>query len=115
MFLTKEQILAADDLAVEEVDIPQWGGKVRIRTLTAGERDEFELDVFGSGEKPNLRDMRAKLLALTLIDPQGERLFAYDEVVKLTKKSAAVMDMLFDKAQALNRMSRESVVEAEKN
>ena len=40
MALTADQILAADDMGLKEVAVPEWGGSVFIRVMTVGERDE---------------------------------------------------------------------------
>ena len=42
MVLSKEQILQADDLKTETVEVPEWGGDVLLRELRGRERDAFE-------------------------------------------------------------------------
>lgn len=37
-YLSREQIREAPDLQERDVDVPEWGGKVRIRPLTIDER-----------------------------------------------------------------------------
>ena len=39
--LTKEQINEIDDRPTLEVEIPEWGGSVLIRTLSAAQVDDF--------------------------------------------------------------------------
>ena len=39
MALSKDQILGAVDFSFVEVEVPEWGGTVRIRGLSAAERD----------------------------------------------------------------------------
>ena len=39
--LTKDQILAADDLGVLKLTVPEWGGDVYIRVMSVGERDFY--------------------------------------------------------------------------
>lgn len=36
-YLSLEQILAADDVVYDDVQVPEWGGVVRVRSLTVGE------------------------------------------------------------------------------
>ena len=38
----KEQILKADDLPKEKVNVPEWNVDVYVRALTAAERDGYE-------------------------------------------------------------------------
>ena len=40
--LTKEQMLAADDIKSERVEVPEWGGDVMVRGLTGTQRDAWE-------------------------------------------------------------------------
>ena len=42
MMLTRDQILAADDITTEEVHVPLWGGTVLVRGMTGTERNLFE-------------------------------------------------------------------------
>ena len=37
--LSKSAILCANDLQTEDVDVPEWGGTVRVRSFTGRERD----------------------------------------------------------------------------
>ena len=40
--LFKTAILAAQDLQTEDVEVPEWGGAVRVRSFTGRERDAFQ-------------------------------------------------------------------------
>ena len=42
MALTKDQILAADDMGMLKLAVPEWGGDVYIRVMSVGERDASE-------------------------------------------------------------------------
>lgn len=114
MTLSKDQILAADDLTVWDVDVPEWGGTVRVRSLTGTERDAYEasiVQVQGNTRKLRMENARAKLVALCLVDDQGERLFSDKEAAALGAKSGKVLDRLFDVAAALSGLSTEAVEE----
>jgi len=120
--LNKSQILAAVDLPTETVDVPEWGGEVLVRGLTAAERDAFEQSVVtlnGAGKaastKMNLSNVRAKLCALTMVDADGERLFSDAEVDALGRKSAQALQRVFDAAQRLSGLSQSDVEELAKN
>lgn len=113
--MNKQMILDADDLKTEDVSVPEWGGSVRLRTLTGGERDKFEADSMSLNKKGNpqmnLINMRARLVALCAIDDAGARMFADSEVTKLGSKSAMAINRLFDAARKLNGMTQEDVEE----
>jgi hypothetical protein len=116
--LTKEQILKADDLVSQEVDVPEWGGTVNVRTMTGTERDAFEAASFegrGKSTKVNLVNMRARLCAMTIVDDNGKRLFTDADIAELGKKSAKALDGVFAVAQKLNGLSVGDVEELAKN
>lgn len=111
--LTKDQILAADDRPKER--IKAWGGEVLVSTMTGFDRDQFEAGIVGKNGGQNLQNIRARLVALCLVDEEGNRLFDDADIVKLGKKSAAELDRVFAVAQRLNRLSNADVDELAKN
>jgi hypothetical protein len=112
--LTKDQILKADDIKTEKVEVPEWGGDVHIKTMTGTERDAFEQSII-SGQKTNLANIRAKLCARVIRDGNGKRLFTDADVAALGKKSAKALDRIFAKAQTLNGITAEDVEGLAKN
>jgi hypothetical protein len=117
--LTKDQILEASDLKTTEVEVPEWGGSVMVRTMTGSDRDAFEATLITTLEdgtrKPNMANMRTKLVALTLVGSDGSLLFSVDDVERLALKSAAALERVFDAAQTLNGLGAKAEAEAVKN
>lgn len=113
--LSKEQIWAAGDLVTKDVPVPEWGGEVRLRSLTGAERDQYEADSIKTGKggrrEHNLSNLRARLIALCAIDDNGNPLFTRGDVMRLGQKSALALERLFDEATKLNGMSDEDVEE----
>ena len=114
MSLTKEQIVSADDLPREKVDVPEWNGHVYVRTMTGTERDAWEMGMFTDGE-PDMVNARAKLCVLTVVDKDGKRVFTDGDAEALGRKSACALDRLFDVARRLSGLSAADVEELEKN
>lgn len=119
MTLTKDQILEASDLKNETVDVPEWGGSVIVRTMTGTDRDAFEsslvtLDADGKAVQ-NLDNMRVKLLAMTLVDDAGNRLFDSTDIAMLGRKSAAAIERVYTAAARLNGIGAKAEAEAAKN
>ena len=111
MLLNKDQILTADDLPHVDVEVPEWGGSVRVRTMTGQERDAFEAEVFEVSEDKIVakrENYMARLLVRCLVNENGGRLFTDKEIKALGGKSAKAMRQLFNVAQDLNGMSREA-------
>ena len=118
MYLTKDAILAADDLITEDVDVPEWGGTVRVRSISGAERDAFEQAIVtrrGKNVQTNLSNIRAKMSALCLVDESGQRLFTDADVVALGQKSAAALDRVFGVAQRLSGLTDKDVDELAEN
>ena len=116
--LSKTAILAANDLKSEDIEVPEWGGAVRVRSFTGRERDAFEASMVrgeGRDRKVDLTNMRARLVGLTVIDETGQRLFTDEEVDLLGAKSGAALDRVFAVAQKLNGLSGADVEELSKN
>lgn len=110
--LTKEAILAADDLPRELVNVPEWGGDVFVRTMTGTDRDAFEASLIG--KEGRMENVRARLVSLTLCNEAGERIFDDAEIAALGKKSARALDRVFSVAQRLNGIGTEQVEAAKK-
>lgn len=119
MALTRDQILEASDLKTEEVEVPEWGGTVRVRTLTGADRDAFEASLVTTSpdgtRKPNLSNMRTKLVALTVVDDAGSRIFDVSDVDRLASKSAAAINRVYEAAERINGIGAKQEAEAVKN
>ncbi|MFQ5626657.1 MAG: hypothetical protein ACE5FM_08405 [Methyloligellaceae bacterium] len=112
--LTEAEILGADDLKRELVSVPEWGGHVYVRTMTGSERDQFETDVSSRNSRSasaNMRNIRAKLCALVMVDADGKCIVSPAKVEALGGKSAAALDRVFTVAMRLNGLSGEDVEE----
>lgn len=113
--LSKSAILEADDLPLDTVKVPEWGGSVVIRGMTGAERDAFEATIFvgkGDDRELNLHMLRAKLAAMSIVDPEThERMFNEREITLLGQKSARALQRVFDAAQELNGMTKDDVEE----
>lgn len=115
--LGRDDILAVADIRPVLIEVPEWGGSVYVRGLTARERDEFELTITKrkpNGERElNTRNFRARLCAWGLCDEKGARIFADDEVSALGRKSALALERVFDTIRHLSGMTDEDLAEME--
>jgi hypothetical protein len=111
MSLTREQILAADDLPREAVDVPQWGGKVYVRTMNGLQRDGFETAVAGKGKV----EILAILTVKTVCDEAGNLLFEEEDVPAILAKNADPVLRIATVALRVNAINRTDVDELEKN
>ena len=108
--LTKDQILSADDIKTQEVEVPEWGGSVNVRGMTAIQRDNFEL----SHMNGKLKNYRATVAARTICDENGVPLFSELEILKLAQKSSVALSRVYDIAMKLCGITSEDAEELEK-
>jgi hypothetical protein len=116
--LTKSEILECQDMRIKVVEVPEWGGSVRLRSLTGAERDAFEATLVKEvdGKRaPDMENLRAKLLAATIVDEDDRQIFNAYDLAALGRKSAVALDRVFAVAQRLNGMSADAVEDAVKN
>lgn len=110
MLLTREQILAINDIQVIDVSIPEWGGIVKVKSMTGEERDKFELST--SGKKRE--HIRAKLLVLSVVGEDGKHLFTMEDVEQLSKKSSAPLDRILAVVKKVSGVDNDDVEELAK-
>ena len=104
--LDRAAILAAP-LKTEELEVPELGGTVLVRELTAKERNEFSYPFASEDPKvvqKNLLNMHARLAQMCLVDKSGVSLFKKNEVGKLEEVSAGALQRIFDKCRELSGM-----------
>ncbi len=116
--LTREAILATPALPTQDVAVPEWGGSVRVKALTARALDQVESRLSArrkAGDETPL-NARAEYLVASLVGEDGEPLFAsIDDVVALGEKSGFAVDRIFDVVIALNKMGATAVKVEVKN
>lgn len=112
--LTKQQILSAADLPHEDVAVPEWGGTVRVKAMNGLERDEWRKSLNVEGSTP-LGRFSATLLAVTIVDENGQRIFEESDLEAIERKNAKVLDGPTAVAMRLNGLGGASVEDAEKN
>lgn len=118
MSLSRDQILQANDLPLEEISVPEWGGTVYVRGLTGEERDELESSVVhieGKRKRINTSNIRAHLASLVICDEAGKKLFTEKDIQALGRKCASALQRVFDAAQRLSGLTEEDLEELGKN
>lgn len=120
--LTRQTILEVRDLPYEDVEVPEWGGTVRVAGLTGKGATEFSSRMVETDNHGQVRSVKisenfmAELLAATLVDEEFKPLFSKGaDVEALGGKSAAVLKRLADIAMRLSGLGEEAAGDAEKN
>ncbi len=106
--LTKAEIAAVDDLGGEVVDVPEWGGEVRLAALSVAAAAALTKKL--EGVEPWVR-----LLALCMVGEDGVPIFSEQELGELVFKNYTVVKRLAEKAAEINGMKVGAVGESIKN
>jgi hypothetical protein len=120
-YLTRDQILGADDLQRVEVEVPEWGGTLLVRALTGAERGQLEASALqqqGQGVAfvpQSVETVRARVVAMAAIDEEGKRLFSTRDVVALGEKSGRALEKVFDIVSEISGISQGAVAELTAN
>jgi hypothetical protein len=116
--LSRDDILNVQDQETEDVPVPQWAGYVTIRSMTGTERDHYEASLVSyerdAQGRPQVKaieldNLRARLISLVAIDEAGGRLFTPADVLRLGEKNANALDVLFQAAQRLSKLTAPAI------
>lgn len=85
-----------------------------VQGLTALDRDSFEASlVLGKGKRQTINtiNIRAKLVAMCVIDKDGRRLFSKEDASQLGQLPVKIIGPLYDAAQELSSVSDDDIEE----
>jgi hypothetical protein len=115
----KDDIFAAPDLKPEPLDIPEWGKRVWVRSMTGEQREEFEdaLDKHRNKDGELIRKgiYRAMLAVFVVCDEAGNLVFAEADAIVLARKGVKPLMRVQAKANQLNALTADDVKALEKN
>lgn len=109
-----DQILGQVRLAQEWVDVPEWGGRVLVREMDAESRDAFEnslVKIEGNKTTRDLKNMRAKLAARSIVKEDGTLMFSEEQIAALGKVGARGLDRVVEVARKLSGLSEKDMEE----
>ncbi len=114
--LSKAGFLAgAKKLQTKDVEVPGLG-TVRVRKLSARQRDIHEQAVYAAREKGGADpEFRARVVAMGLVGEDNKRLFVDDDIEEVSTLGADIVDLIYDEIAEMSGMSKKRVEQAEKN
>lgn len=118
--LSKQDILQARDVVTEALEVPEWGGAIYVRSISAAERGLIEEGAARFKESKGKNDTFArtftvKMVSMAVCDENGQRLFEDKDIALLQQKNAAVISRIAEVAQRLSGFSKQDLEELEKN
>lgn len=120
-FLTRAEIDAVDDRPTGEVEVPQWGGWVRLRAMSAKQRSMVTgtmIAVDGkdvSFKADEIGNVQLMTVASCLIDEHGASLYTAGELAAIGEKSAGAIEDIYSALQELSGLGEDAVEDAEGN
>jgi hypothetical protein len=117
-YLSKDDIFKAEDLPTRDVEVPEWGGVVRVRALSGSDRDAYDASMLraqSDGSVLRVPGSRAKLVSLCIVKDDGDPMFNEFDIGRLAQKSATALDRVVNAVVELSALSDEAVGELEGN
>ncbi len=110
--LTKAQIFACEDIRSKIVSVPEWGGDMKIRTLSIADQIEFEKS---NKNKKHDSDAIFTMLTLCCVNEEGNRMFDKQDLEALQSKSSAAILRVFKECLDLNSLNDGDLEKQAKN
>lgn len=105
-FLSRDDILAVP-LRTLEVEVPEWGGTVLIREMTAAEVQENGRYLLKPNGKPDFSkavQVPTRMCARQIVDENGERLFGDADISLLMERHGAAISNIAKAVRELSGM-----------
>jgi biotin synthase-related radical SAM superfamily protein len=132
MTLSKAQIIAAslNGLKREVVPVPEWGGDVVARELTAAERDAYQMRMMATDERGQMligenkqpvidaekvATARLWLVAYGMIDEAGQRVFGNGDLELIGQMPNEIVERISAAVRRLSGLGEDAVEEAVKD
>jgi hypothetical protein len=116
-YLSKEDIFKRE-LPQRDVEVPEWGGIVRVRALSGSDRDEYDASMLRAqpdGTVLRVPGSRAKLVSLAVVKDNGDPMFNVGDIGRLGLQAATALDRVVNAVVELSGLTDTAVEELEGN
>lgn len=110
--LSRADLLQKRERRTQRVEIPELGGFVIVRSMSALERGKFEsyFQTRSGGTAPErLAKAREMLVVSTCVDEQGNKLFTPEDVQALGEQDVAILERICVVAKKLSSISEADI------
>lgn len=105
------EILRLSNTKTVEVDIPEWDCKVLVGALSGSNRERWE----NERRKDNPTNIRAMLVAFTVVNEKCETIFSEKDIAELNKKDWRALERISQAAVSFNVIGEANVEQEAKN
>lgn len=99
-------------LKVEKIELPEMGGDVYIKELTAGEREALEKQMQSQTDK---NAVRATVFVHSVCNADGELMFDVEDIEAIKQLPSRPVIKVFNRSNEINGITPKQVDTAEKN
>lgn len=115
--LTFDEIVAAQDIQHDYVDVPEWGGRVKVKSLTGEERGKVFAAIRAHGKQIHDEDeaqsiFYARVIAASMVDEDDKLVIGQKNALALTKKSSAALTRVYKVCARLSGLGDEELEKA---
>ncbi len=107
--LSREDILMANDVVEVIVEVPEWNGSVKIRTMTKAKQLQLRENASVNGKVDGAR-LEVLMFVAGVIEPQ----FTAADYDALKDKNAKAMDRVLEKIMSSSGLSEDALKATEK-
>ena len=112
----REQIINADDIEHEIIDIPVWGVKIEVRSMTGRARTRLIKTATDNDGQLDMETLYPDMVILCAFDPEtGEQIFTQDDRDLLLSKSAGPLEQVALAAMRISGMTPDALDAAGKD
>lgn len=112
----RDQILAVNDRSNKVIDVPEWGVKVELRSMSAASRIQMISEAYDPNTgQTDLKKLYPLIIVSTCFDPKtNEAIFSDADKDAIMEKSADVIERLANEAMGLSGMNESSLTDSGK-
>lgn len=106
----REQILNADDIETELVEVPVWGVTVEVRSMDGRSRTRLLKNAASTDGNIDMETLYPEMVIRCTFDPEtGERIFVEDDADLLLSKAAGPLELLAMAAMRVSGMTSDAM------
>ncbi len=106
----REQIINADDIEHEIIEIPVWGVSIEVRSMTGRARTRLIKTATDNDGQLDMETLYPDMVILCAFDPEtGEQIFTQDDRDLLLSKSAGPLETIALAAMRISGMTPDAI------